>query len=283
MKSQWDCHLQNVGEWHGSFTQLAPNGAVVDDRASVLTLTGDLEPQQACLTLKRTGSSDLVLNYSTLNRSILFFEQGAFSQGSLQFARTAEFGAEFGLIDAIASSAEAPFSPGNRRLRLVLMFGPDSHLRQITLIREQRAGTSAPERPKLQVDDLVGTWQGTAVTLYPDWRNPEQYPTTLTVTRDGPSLTQSLTFGREDAPHTVTSTAIIGDDCLQFQQGTQPIQVLLLPDGASVNCPTQIQVRQPFFLEVGWLLQPTLRQRLIRSYNAQGEWISLTLVTERRL
>jgi Domain of unknown function (DUF3598) len=276
MKSQWNCHLQNVGEWHGSFTQLTPSGEEIADQPSVLTLEGSSEPPQACLTLKRTGSQDLVLNYATLNRSILFFESGAFSQGSLQFARTAEFGAEFGLIDGLDGSI------GDRRLRVVQMFGYDSHLRQITLIREQRAGTQAAERPPLQVEDLLGTWQGKAVTLYPDWRNPDHYATTLTVERQGQTLTQQLTFGPEGAGQAIASTATIQGSCLQFQQGVQPIQVLLLPDGASINCPTQIQPGHPFFLEIGWLLRPGLRQRLIRSYDAKGEWISLTLVTEHK-
>lgn len=56
-----------------------------------------------------------------------------------------------------------------------------------------------------------------------------------------------------------------------------------MPDGASSTCPLQIQPGQPFFLEVGWLLEPTLRQRMIRSYNSKDEWVSLTLVTERRI
>jgi Domain of unknown function (DUF3598) len=276
MKSQWDCHLQNVGEWRGSFTQLAPDGAEIADQPSVLTLEGTLAPPQACLTLKRVGAQDLVLNYSTLNRSILFFETGAFSQGSLQFARTAEFGAEFGLIDGLDGM------PGDRRLRVVQLFDRDSQLRQLTLIREQRAGTQAPERPPLRVEDLLGTWQGEAVTMYPDWRNPDRYATMLRVQRQDQILMQQLTFGPEGAGQAIASTATIQGSCLQFQQGAQPMQVLLLPDGASVNYPTQIQPGQPFFLEIGWLLQPGLRQRLIRSYNAKGEWVSLTLVTEHQ-
>lgn len=58
--------------------------------------------------------------------------------------------------------------------------------------------------------------------------------------------------------------------------------MLLLPDGASSTSPQQVRVRQAFFLEVGWLLQPGERQRMIRSYSDKGEWSSLTLVTERK-
>jgi hypothetical protein len=33
---------------------------------------------------------------------------------------------------------------------------------------------------------------------------------------------------------------------------------------------------------VGWLLSPTQRQRLIRSYDQKGEWTGITLVTEEK-
>jgi Domain of unknown function (DUF3598) len=59
--------------------------------------------------------------------------------------------------------------------------------------------------------------------------------------------------------------------------------VLLLPDGASSNTPLQVNHRQPFFVEAGWLLSDNERQRLIRSYNDKGEWISSTHVIEHRL
>jgi hypothetical protein len=61
------------------------------------------------------------------------------------------------------------------------------------------------------------------------------------------------------------------------------LQVLLLPNGASATSPLKVQVRQSFILEVGWLIQPNLRQRMVRSYNDKGEWVSLTLVTEQRV
>ncbi|NJM69861.1 MAG: DUF3598 family protein [Scytonema sp. RU_4_4] len=31
MKSQWDCVLQNLGEWQGSFTHVSPQGELVED------------------------------------------------------------------------------------------------------------------------------------------------------------------------------------------------------------------------------------------------------------
>ncbi|NMG18657.1 DUF3598 family protein [Brasilonema bromeliae] len=30
MKSQWDCVLQKLGEWHGSFTRVSPQGKLME-------------------------------------------------------------------------------------------------------------------------------------------------------------------------------------------------------------------------------------------------------------
>ena len=35
---QWDCIRQNIGTWHGSFSQFSPSGELVKDTPSVLTL-----------------------------------------------------------------------------------------------------------------------------------------------------------------------------------------------------------------------------------------------------
>lgn len=57
----------------------------------------------------------------------------------------------------------------------------------------------------------------------------------------------------------------------------------MLPDGASCNCPLNIKPQTPFILELGWLLEPNKRQRIIRSYSPKGEWTSLTLVEETKI
>lgn len=269
--SQWDCLLKNLGAWQGSFMRLSPQGIVEEEIPSLVTLEGLDENRTIRQTIQQFSTSgeviyNRVLEYSTLNRSILFFDDGAFSQGSIQFGAFSEFGAELGLI------------AGNRRLRLVQLFDKTSQFTKLTLIREHRQHTSEPERPLLTPSQLVGEWQGSAVTLYPDWRNPVSYQTRLSVTLDGDRLQQHLSTPDLE----FSSTATVEGAILRFEQGSYPIQILLLPDGASANMPLAIPKSQPFFLEVGWLIQPDLRQRLIRSYSAQGEWVSLTLITERK-
>ncbi len=281
MRSQWESLLQNLGEWQGSFTRFSPQGEVLEDTPTVVSLEGFNDNQTIRQIVRRFPPNqpveEKVLEYSSLGRGVLFFENGAFSQGSIQLAPFSEFGAELGLID------------GDRRLRLVQLFDKTAHLDRLTLIREQLAGATTAERPPLTVDDLLGEWQGEAVTLYPDWRSPDTYPTTLRVDKNSDGqLVQQLTInadGRRDARPTIRSigsTARIEGSILYFDKGSQPNQVLLLPDGASSTSPQQVRVGQAFFLEVGWLLQPDLRQRLIRRYNDKGEWSTLTLVTERK-
>ena len=275
MPSQWDCLLQNLGEWQGSFTRFSPQGEQLEDTPTVVSLEGLNDNRTIRQIIRRLPPGqpvdEKVLEYSSLGRNTLFLENGAFSQGSIQWGPFAEFGAELGLIE------------GNRRLRLVQLFDRTSKLERITLIREKLAGTDIPERPVLTVDQLLGEWQGEAVSVYPDARSPDTYPTQLKVHREDNRLVQQLNFGTGASVRTITSTAKIDGSILHFDQSPLPTQVLLLPDAASSTCPVQVKPGHFFVLEVGWLLQSNQRQRLIRSYSDKGEWVSLTLVREQRV
>ncbi|HEY9751759.1 MAG TPA: DUF3598 family protein, partial [Coleofasciculaceae cyanobacterium] len=226
--------------------------------------------------LRRYGSggysepplSDYSQEYRTVGSQNIFFETGAFSKGSLQLAPFSEFGAEYGFV------AE------NRRLRFVQLYDRQGNLSSLTLIREFRSGTDAGERPPLTVEQLLGQWQGTACTAYADWRPSDTCSTRLEVQDLGDGrLRQQLSFG----DRTLTSTAQIAGNILLFEEGPSPRKILLLPDGTSSNTPLQLRLRQPFFVEVGWLVTEQQRQRLVRSYNEKGEWISATHVIEHRV
>jgi len=276
--SQWQSLLRNLGVWAGSFTRLSPQGDLIEDMPTRVTFESFDQHQAVRQTLEFFSDSGevtqtKVLEYRSLNRNILLFQNGAFSLGSLQFAPLAEFGAELGFIQ------DANDAPGNCRLRLVQLFDTHSQLASITLIREHRQHTTPAERPPLTIDQLIGDWQGQAITLYPDWRSPTMTATTLSIRREGDRLSQRLRTPEID----LASTAAIEGSVLRFDQGSDPIQVLLLPNGASSNSPIRIPRGKPFFLEAGWLIEPSLRQRMIRSYDEKGAWTSLTLVTERKL
>ncbi|MEH2266189.1 DUF3598 family protein [Nostoc sp.] len=268
MKSQWKCFLQNLGIWEGSFTNFSPQGTLLNDTSSRLSLESLNNNQTVRLTLSRSGKDDVIREFSSVGGGLLFFENGSFSEGLIQLGPFSEFGGELAFVHE------------NRRLRLVQLFDKNGHLNGLTLIREHLAGTPAAERPPLQINDLLGEWQGQAVTIYRDLRSPDIYSTTLKIQLDDAGrLIQSTSF-RE---RTITSTATIKGYIVLFDQDPEKqVQVLLLPDGASATSPLKVQLRQPLFLEAGWLIQPNLRQRMIRSYNEKGEWVSLTLVTEEK-
>lgn len=270
MKSQWECFLENLAVWEGSFTTFSPQGELLKDTPSRLTLEGYNNNQNARLTLQMEGERDIVLEFSPQGiGGTMFFENGAFSQGPMYFSRFSLFGGEFGLIHE------------NHRSRLVQIFDSNSRISKITVIREHKAGTNKKERPLLHVDDLLGKWEGEAITIYPDLRSPDNYTTKMKLQLDGSGrLIQDLSFGNR----VISSSATVKGSVLHFDKDPEnPVNVLLLPGGSSATFPVEAQSKKPIFLESGWLIEPNLRQRLIRSYNEKGEWVSLTLVTERKV
>ena len=277
MLSQWDCFLKNLGEWHGSFTRFSPQGEQTSDTPTLVTLEGLNDNQNVHQVVRymppNEPSRDVVVDYDSLNRSIIFFENGAFSQGSMQWGPYSTFGSEFGLIDN-------EFGDGTRRLRMVELYNSNSQLERVVLIREKLPNSNVPERPPLTIDDLLGQWQGEAVTLYADLSKPSNFSSHLQIKRkDSSSIEQNLSFGER----TISSTARIEGSRLLFDNSDFPIQIMLLADGASCNCPLQVKSGHNFVLEMGWLLQPKIRQRIMRSYNEKGNWVSCTLVTERKI
>lgn len=278
--TQWARLLKNQGTWVGSFTQVSPTGEILQDTPSEVALiplnAGSTMRQEISKYPPGQSPSETVLEYSSLGRGVLFCETGAFSQGSIQRSPVSEFGAELGLIH------------GSDRLRVAQIFPRQPTLGSLTLIRESLAGTEPTPRPELTMDQLIGTWVGEATTVFPDWQPQQAMATRLEIQPEGDglrpvynqrNLTQTLTFG--NSPSIQSRGQLVGST-LRFEQGSQPVTVLLLPAGASATFPTEIQSGQPLFLEAGWLITPTLRQRLIRTYNAQGTWESLTLVTEQK-
>lgn len=276
-QSQWEYLLQNLGEWRGSFATLSSQGIVQRETPTVVTLAEGREGQMVRVSVNYGGAPQEVVEMEfdrdSLNKTMLLFDGGSFSQGATE------------LIDSVRCGIEQGCNDGRRRLRLVQIF-QRGQLQQLVLIREGRSGYEAAERPLLQIENLVGTWQGETVTLYPDLQS-HTGTSHLTVERQGDRLNVRLQFGddlRSARGHrTIVSCARLEGSILHFDDEPQPVQILLLPDGASSNCPTEIRAGHPFSLEVGWLLQPDLRQRLIRSYDAQGRWRSVTRVTEHKV
>lgn len=277
MRSQWECLLENLGCWQGSFSRLSPKGEILEDIPSETSLELKEDQQTVRQVVRRFYDGqpqDLILEYRTLNTSVLLFENGAFSQGSIQFAPFTEFGAELGLIY------------GDRRLRLIPIYNKSSQLDRFTLIREHLPHSTTPERPPLTIDALLGIWEGEAISISPDWLIPEVTSTMTEWKRDGDRAVMSLQMATSTGKQTITSIAEIdalNPQILHFTQDNLSIQTLFLPDGASLTCPETIKSRQPFRLAISWLLESRLHQRMIRSYDTRGAWTNLTLVTERKV
>jgi len=241
--SQWDSLLKNLGCWQGSFTRFSPSGEVIEDVKSETILEGQNDNktiEQTIIKYHPTGTQTQNLEYSSLARSVLFFENGDFSQGSTQLGFNSEFGAELGLIY------------GNARRRLVQLFNANRALDRLILIREHKAGTEPQTTETLSWQQLQGKWQCDVITLYADWRSPDQFIT-------------ETTWQNQDR------TSNIGN------KFTSNIHPLFLPDGVASICPTQIQLGVPFDLEVLWLIHPHLYYQMIRHYDDRGGWNSLTL------
>lgn len=277
MQTKWDYFLKNLGEWHGSFTRFSSQGEQISDTPTLVTLeglNGNKNVHQVVRYLPPgEPSRDVVVDYDSLNRSILFFANGAFSQGSMQWGPYSNFGGEFGLIDN-------EFGDGSRRLRMVELYNNSSQLDKVVLIREKLPESIVVDRPQLQVTDLLGEWHGEVTTMYADLRNPETSTSHLHVRqKDSEQIEQSLSFGNR----TINSIAKIEANKLLFANSHLPTQILLLPDGASCTCPLEIKLGNNFVLEMGWLIQADIRQRIMRSYNEKGNWVSCTLVTEKKL
>ena len=247
MASQWQNFLLNLGAWQGSFTGISPTGAVLKDTPSLLTLEAGEQSGDGAITMVRFGlqrfeggdrgaapSSDLSQEYRSLGRQVVFFDTGTFCKGSLQLAPGTVFGGEFGFVH------------GDRRHRLVLLYGEAGSADQLVLIREFRVGTGAQECPPLTAEQVQGPWQGTAATIAADWPEPD----------------------RAEAQVNFTAAELAG-----FQW---------LPDGGYCRWPQQVSHREAFTVEAGWLTAPDRLERLIRRYDGSGAWLSASHEVLRR-
>lgn len=297
MHPQWDNIRKNLGEWYGSFAQYSSDGVWVKETPSVLTLVEDQPDQQMTLELKRTspgGITDTTVrkfSYPGPAPHVYFFETGAFSQGARRY-HSGQFGAELALTQA------------NQRRRCVQMYAGNadltSHLAYVTLIQEQRGEPVADYLPPLTLADLQGSWQGQAkvvsaqtasgdlsrsVPAEPSAWHLNCAPPIEDLIRDPiePSVEYQATIGKI-YQQTIVATANVATPKGQrlIAQKDAPWQMLLLPGSTYCILPQQIYPDRPFTLEVGWLIAPRRCQRLLRCYNAQGEWTHLILAIDEK-
>ncbi|ELS00828.1 protein of unknown function (DUF3598) [Xenococcus sp. PCC 7305] len=274
MSSQWDYFLNNIGTWQGSFTHLDAKGIELKDTPTIVTFEATHNNQTVHQIVnylpQDQPASKVEVDYAptSLSRDLIFFPNGSFCRGNTQWNGYSNFVSEFGLI------------AGDRRLRTVNIYNNSINLNRIVLIREKLPDSNTPERPQLTVEDLLGEWQGEAMTIFPDSSEPKISKTHLKIKqKDQNHIEQQLSFGNRK----ITSTAKLLGSRLLFENSNLSVQILLLPDGCSCNCPLEIKSGHGFVLELGWLLQPNKRQRIMRNFDQHGTWINSTFVTEMKI
>lgn len=277
MKSQWDCVLENLGEWVGSFTTVTPQGELIEDVPSIINLTGIRDNQSIHLVLNRfyplpnsteRYAKEVVWDFSTPpGIGALYFETGAFSSGALTVYIGAKTIAEFSL------------RAGDRRFRMIQTFDIAQQLDRVTFVREYLQGSATPELPHLEIADLVGRWTGIATTLYADDRPAieAKIQSNFSISHTGYQLIeQDLSIDLTVDPDVPAARL------WRFTNSSdsQSYQLLLLPDRGYAITPTQIELGYGFALEIGWINQTNQRQRLVRRYGSSGKWESATFIVE---
>jgi Domain of unknown function (DUF3598) len=277
MKSQWECVLENLGEWVGSFTTVTPQGELIEDIPSIINLAGIRDNQAIHLVLNRfyplpnsteRYAKEVVWDFSTPpGIGAIYFETGAFSSGALVVNIGVKMIAEFSL------------RAGDRRFRMIQTFDISQQLDRVTFVREQLQGATTPERPHLDIADLLGTWTGIATTSYADDRSQVVTDTRsiFTVNDAVYQLIENdrsiyLTIDSDASTVRLLQCLADGDD--------QSYQILCLPDGGYSITPTQIELGHAFYLEIGWMHEAGQRQRLVRQYDSTGKWESVKFIVE---
>ena len=260
MASQWDNFLKNLGEWQGRFTTLSAEGIEGETTPSLLSLEKGEEERLVHFRLRRWAAGqeggeplrEVSQEVRSLGKQGVFFESGSFCKGSLQVAPGTPFGAEFGFV------------AGDRRHRLVQLHSSEGVLESLVLIREQRSGSDAPERPPLSWPELEGSWSGEAATVTADWPEPNREPCRFRLQREGTLRIEAVGSGFCEEP------------------GSRGETTLLLADGGYCLTPPRVSHREAFRVEAGWMPAAGRLDRLIRRYDASGAWHSATWILARR-
>ncbi|NEQ51044.1 MAG: DUF3598 family protein [Leptolyngbya sp. SIO3F4] len=277
--AQWSYIRKNIGEWRGSFIQFSPEAIWVSETPSVLTLEEDCPDQHMTLVLERTPQGKPInrmerdLGYPGAAPYICFFPTGGFSQGAMQRRPWSSFGSEFSLL------------ADNRRMRLVQLYKGTANgehiLDYVTLIPEYRFSEginsttdSVKDLTCPTVDTVLGTWQGESLELSATMESPQIEHTHWQVKRLGDEYVLS---------ENGVSQRFVPIDQFRWQAVDRPLQFWLLPGGVSCTVYPQLPRQQGARLEFCWYLSPQQRQRIVRDYRSNGDWIGTSLIVETRV
>ncbi|MEL7086180.1 MAG: DUF3598 family protein [Cyanobacteria bacterium J06597_1] len=271
MSDIWENFFKNSGVWKGCFNRFTPGGKLVSVTPSCLTLarSGDTSASfQIVRYPEGKAAEEFKTEFSSINRSSIFFPDGSFSKGSMQLSPFSEFVAELSL------------TLPSERLRLVQAFQPGGGGDYLVLIQETREGCEQIQRPRVSFDRLCGLWRGQAMTYLNNWfaLDPVDTESKLERLPSGQWL-YSWQVGSDRGQ----AQARLDGSRLLFEQDGQPYQLLLLPYGGASLCPIAIQRHAPFRCELMFFVDSTIRLRIIRRYLSDGSWVDQSLIREEKI
>ncbi|KAB2610291.1 hypothetical protein D8674_018323 [Pyrus ussuriensis x Pyrus communis] len=136
---------------------------------------------------------------------------------------------------------------------------------------------------------FLGTWKGHSVTkrsgVYGSTMAEADIEATLEMDDNGHVLQGiTSTSAAGDVTTSVPWTGIKSDSLITFKGG---YQMTLLPGGMYVGCPcdvgNNVAESLSFHLEFCWLEGPGKRQRLVRTYDVEGQAVSTTYFYETKM
>ncbi|XP_021770869.1 uncharacterized protein LOC110735050 [Chenopodium quinoa] len=179
------------------------------------------------------------------------------------------------------------------RARAFHIMDPKGILEMLLIFLEER-GSVVDAPPSLEdnsnrIVPFLGRWKGSSVTkrsgVYGATMAEHDTVASLEIDENGLLIQDiSSTVKGSDVTANVQWTGTMHDNLIKFDKG---FQLTLLPGGMYMGCPTDIAKSvaelKSFHLEFCWLESPDKRQRLVRTFDAEGLAVSSTYIFETKI
>lgn len=166
------------------------------------------------------------------------------------------------------------------RARAFHVLDPRGLIDTVAVFLEGQEGAPSPQlKPQFSIGDILGKWQGTAKVSRSDLygATTEERPIETSYSISDDTLSVESTSGSR----VIHSKGVLSSNVLLFNGG---LQTIFLPGGMSFTFPQVVPRGNSFFFEFGWLAPDGMfRQRIIRTYDADGMVVSTTLSQEEKL
>ncbi|GAB2299298.1 hypothetical protein Dimus_033370 [Dionaea muscipula] len=184
----------------------------------------------------------------------------------------------------------------DRRSRVFHVMDPKGILEMLLVFFEERASEVQIavslenfEHDKNRILPFLGQWRGHSITkrsgIYGATIDEHDTVATLEMDEKGQLLQVISSTNKADSTTTnVPWTGMLSQNVIIFDKG---FQVTLLPGGIYIGCPSDIAKSvaesKSFHLEFCWLDSSVRRQRLVRTFDAEGYAVSSTYFLETKI